>query len=300
MQMNITRGVALSVSASCLFGSMYFYATLLWPLSGEQVFGWRVLLTVPLMSLFMWRTGAWGHVPETLKRLRDEPVLWLVLPLSSAMLSVQLWLFLWAPMHQMALEVSMGYFILPLVMVLVGRVFYRERLSRWQALAAWCAAAGVAHELWREGQFSWASVLVALGFPAYFALRRHYKLEHLGGLWMDMALSLPVGVWMLYTQAQVGASLAANPALWWLVPGLGLISASALALYVMAGHHLPFGLFGLLGYVEPVLLLGVAWVLGERMAPSQWFTYSPVWLAVGLLVAEGLLSLRRTPKQAPS
>ena len=295
--MNTRRGVALSVMASCLFAGMYFYATLLHPLNGEQVFGWRVMFTVPLMTLFMWRVGEWARVTETVARLRAEPVLWVVLPLSSALLGVQLWLFLWAPMHQMALDVSMGYFILPLVMVLVGRVVYREHLSAWQALATACAAAGVVHELWREGRFSWASVLVALGFPAYFSLRKHFRLDHMGGLWIDMALTLPVGLWFVVSQGEVATTLADYPALAWLVPGLGAISASALALYVMAGRHLPFGLFGLLGYVEPVLLLGVAWMLGERIAPQQWLTYGPVWLAVGLLVIEGLLSLRQ-PKPA--
>jgi chloramphenicol-sensitive protein RarD len=154
------------------------------------------------------------------------------------------------------------------------------------------------HELWREGRFSWASVLVALGFPAYFSLRKHFRLDHMGGLWIDMTLTLPVGLWFVVSQGEVATTLSAYPALAWLVPGLGVISASALALYVMAGRHLPFGLFGLLGYVEPVLLLGVAWMLGERIAPQQWLTYGPVWLAVGLLVIEGLLSLRRTKPEA--
>src|SRR3546814_11567402 len=72
---------------------------------------------------------------------------------------MQLWLFAWAPLNQKGLDVSMGYFLLPMVMVLLGRLFYGERLSRVQTMAVLVAAVGVSHELWRSGSFSWATAL---------------------------------------------------------------------------------------------------------------------------------------------
>src|SRR3546814_4801047 len=82
---------------------------------------------------------------------------------SAALIGVQLWLFVWAPLHGKALDVSMGYFLLPLAMVLVGRVAYAERLSRVQTVAVVIAALGVAHELFRINSFSWATALVVFG-----------------------------------------------------------------------------------------------------------------------------------------
>src|SRR5690606_15042219 len=102
------------------------------------------------------------------KRLRREWRLWLLLPLSSALIGAQLWLFVWAPLHQKAMDVSMGYFLLPLVMVLVGRVLYQERLNRLQTAAVVVAAIGVTHELLRTGSFSWVTALVMFGYPPYF------------------------------------------------------------------------------------------------------------------------------------
>jgi chloramphenicol-sensitive protein RarD len=77
------------------------------------------------------------------------------------------------------------------------------------------------------------------------------------------------------------------------LPLLGLLSASALIAYILSVRHLSFGLFGLLGYVEPVLLLFVALLLGETISGPEYFTYGPIWLAVGFLVVEGSLFLVR-------
>ena len=291
----MVKGVAFSLTASLLFGLMYYYTSLLSPLSSEQIFGWRMLLTVPVMTLFMWISGEWRQIGEMTRRVRHEHRLWMVLPLSSALLGVQLWLFMWAPLHDRALDVSIGYFMLPLTMLLAGRLVYKDRLSGWQTLAAICALFGVAHELYQVGVFSWASLLVALGFPLYFILRREAGTDRVGGLWFDMLLTLPVAYW--FSIGSVDSAFAIfheRPALYLLIPVLGLISASALAAYVISSRYLNLSLFGLLGYVEPVLLTAVALLLGERIGPDQWLTYIPIWLAVGLLAMEGFFKLLRS------
>jgi chloramphenicol-sensitive protein RarD len=287
------RGVGLSLGASFLFATMYYYTSLLDPLDGEQIFGWRMLLTVPIMTAFVLLWGEWRQVRALAARLRREPHLWLVLPVSSTLIGVQLWLFLWAPLHGMALDVSLGYFMLPLSILLIGRFVYQERLSGWQALAALAATIGVAHELYQVGGFSWASLLVALGYPFYFILRRAARTNNLGGLWFDMLLTLPIACAFALFGQDVGSLIELRPALALLVPLLGLLSAMAVAFYILASHRLKLGLFGLLGYVEPVLLVMVALLLGERIEADEWLTYIPIWVAVLLLVIEGLLALRK-------
>jgi chloramphenicol-sensitive protein RarD len=288
----VGQGVALSVLASVLFGAMYYLSAMLTPLDGEQIFGWRMLLTVPLLALFLRWGGDWQLVRATTRRLRHEPVLWLVLPVSAVLLGVQLWLFLWAPPNGRALEVSLGYFMLPLSMVLTGRWLYGERLTRLQQLAVGCAAAGVLHELWRVGHFSWPAAVVVIGYPLYFVLRRRYRTDHLGGLWFDLLFMLPLAAALVLT-GDVTAIYAQRPLLGPLLLLLGCISAGALVSYILSSRLLPLGLFGLLGYVEPVLLAAVALLLGERIAAGQAWTYGPIWLAVGLLVIEGLRRMSR-------
>ncbi|WP_277593580.1 EamA family transporter RarD [Pseudomonas chlororaphis] len=289
----MSKGIALSVLASVLFAVMYFYTSLLAPLTGVEIFGWRMLLTAPCMTVFMLLSGEWRHVGAILKRLLGQPLLLLALPLSAALLGVQLWLFMWAPLNGYSLDVSLGYFLLPLTMVLTGRIVYGEQLSRLQKIAAGLATLGVLNELYQVGSFSWATLLVTIGYPVYFVLRKRLASDNLGGLWLDMALLLPIALWFVQSGEQGFAVVDQHPWLYLLIPLLGLISASALVAYIIASRLLPFSLFGLLSYVEPVLLLGVALLLGESIQAGEWLTYLPIWLAVLVLVYEGFKHLMR-------
>ncbi|AJO78975.1 EamA family transporter RarD [Pseudomonas chlororaphis] len=289
----MSKGIALSVLASVLFAVMYFYTSLLAPLTGVEIFGWRMLLTAPCMTVFMLVSGEWRHVGRILARLLGQPLLLLALPLSAALLGVQLWLFMWAPLNGYSLDVSLGYFLLPLTMVLTGRLVYGEQLSRLQKIATALATLGVLNELYQMGSFSWATLLVAIGYPVYFVLRKRLAADNLGGLWLDMALLLPIALWFVQSGDQGFAVVDQHPWLYLLIPLLGLISASALVAYIIASRLLPFSLFGLLSYVEPVLLLAVALLLGESIQAGEWLTYLPIWLAVLVLVYEGFKHLLR-------
>ncbi len=277
----MSRGIVLSVSASCLFAIMYFYTSLLEPLNGEDIFGWRMLLTAPCMTVFMLLSGDWKLVLAICAQIRRKPLLVPQLLLSAALLGVQMWIFLWAPLNGHSLNVSLGYFLLPLTMVLTGRIAYGEKLSRPQILAALLAFGGVLNELIQIGSVSWTTLVVALGYPMYFVLRRRNGTDNLGGLWLDMALLLPVAWWFVHNGPQGFAVVDQRPALYALIPLLGAISAAALICYLLASRLLAFGLFGLLGYVEPVLLVLVALLLGESIAPGEWLTYIPSWCSKG-------------------
>ncbi|GFM82696.1 permease [Pseudomonas cichorii] len=288
------KGVVLSVLASVLFGVLYFYTSLMTPLTGEEIFGWRMLLTVPCATLFMLVSGDWQLVRTLAGRIRRQPLLVFGILLSSLLLGAQLLIFMWAPLHGRSLEVSLGYFLLPLSMIATGRIVYGEHLSHLQKIAATFAMIGVGHELWRLGSFSWETLLVALGYPLYFVLRRRLKTDNLGGLWFDMLFMLPIGLWFIFNGDPLAAQQA--PKLYFLIPLLGIISASALISYILSSRILPFSLFGLLSYVEPVLLVCVALLLGESIGHDEWLTYLPIWLAVVVLVIEGarhMLAQRR-------
>lgn len=293
------KGVTASITASVLFGALYYLAPWLTPLDGEQVFGWRVLSTLPVTTLLLLWTGQGGLVRELALRVWHKPWLALGLVASAALLGVQSWLFVWAPVHGRALPVSLGYFLLPLVMVLAGRVLYRESLSPLQLLATALAAAGVGYEIWSAGSMSWETWLVALGYTVYFVTRRQLRTEHLGGHWLDMLLIAPVAAWFVLRSPSTLPLLVDYAHLWALVPLMGMISGLALAFYMKAHRLLPLGLFGLLGYVEPVLLALVALLLGESISAEQWPTYGLIFVAVGVLVTDGALRLRRRATSYP-
>lgn len=291
--MSQSRGVFLSISASFLFGLMYYFTSFLHPLSGEEIFGWRMALSVPMMTMLMFGLKDWHLVQAILSRLRSEPLLWIALPASSFLLGIQLLLFMWAPLHNLSLDVSLGYFILPLSLILTGRIVFGERLTRFQSIAAALGFLGIANELIQVGSLSWPALVINIGYPIYFVLRRKLRINNMGGLWIEALLTLPLALWFVWQGFDQQNPFTVNSNLWFLVAGLGLISTSALICHVMSSRYLPMGLFGLLGYVEPVLLVGVSLLLGETIKDHEWLTFIPIWLAVGLLAAEGLLELKR-------
>lgn len=287
-------GIANSIAASVLFAVMYYYATLLEPLSGEQIYGWRILLTIPFLTCLLLLTSQGNQISSIWNRLCRQPAMWIGLLATSLLVGVQLWLFMWAPVNGKGLSVSLGYFLLPITLALTGRVLFNEKLSRLQLIACCIAGVGAVNELAFANAISWPTFVVALCYPGYFALRRKIGTNHMGGLWFDMVISLPVALWF-----SIGTLDATNEPtlngmlLWVMILGLGMLSAAALACMVSASRQLSLGLFGLLTYVEPALLILVSLLLGERMHPSQWLTYGCTFLAILILIVEGARSLHQ-------
>lgn len=157
-------------------------------------------------------------------------------------------------------------------------------------------AAGVLHEFWLTRAFSWVSLVTALGYPPYFMLRRRMGVDALSGFVFEMLFLLPLALAALYWLGDESQAFREAPRLWLLLPMLGLISALAFGAMMASSRLLPMGLFGILSYVEPVLLFLVAVLfLGEAFRPEQLWTYAPIWLAVLLT---GWDSARLLRKQA--
>jgi chloramphenicol-sensitive protein RarD len=131
--------------------------------------------------------------------------------------------------------------------------------------------------------FSWPTLLVAIGYPPYFVLRRKINADSLTAFALEMSLLLPFALAMALHGGSL-ALLSGRVDMWLLLlPGLGALSTVALATYLKASRLLPMALFGILGYVEPVLLVIVSvTLLGESLTAQQLGTYVPIWIAVGL------------------
>ena len=295
-QYELKRGIALSVGAAAMFALLSAYATLLAPLSGLDIFAWRIIWTVPGALLLVALRQRLPILRQLLYRMVTEPRLGIAMIASAILLGAQLWVFLWAPLHGRMLEVSLGYFLLPLAMVLVGRFYYHERLDGLQWVAVACAAVGVAHELWITGAFSWPTLLVALGYPPYFVLRRKINQDSLAMFTVEMTLLLPAAIAFVISGGSL-ARIGGRLDMWCLLlPGLGALSTLALASYLKASRLLPVALFGILGYVEPVLLVLVSiLLLGETLSSSQLATYIPIWIAVALTALHSVRLLRLAP-----
>lgn len=286
-------GIFYSLLASCLFGSLYYLSTLLRPLSGVDVFGFRMLLMFPFMlALLFIVLRKRAEFVAFLQRIKNEPYLILVLMFTASLCGVQMWLFLWAPNSGKAIDVSIGYLLMPIVMVIVGKIAYKERLSRLKILAIIFAFVGVMSSILATGSLSWASALVFLGYPFYFMVRKKFQISHIHSFVCEIALLLPVAAWFV-SQIDLAPVLAVNPNLYFYLFLLGLFSGVALSAYTLASAILPFNMLGLLGYVEPCVMMLVSFLIGERLEPSAYTLMICLSIAISCLILDGVAVLRK-------
>lgn len=290
------KGIGCSVAASISFGLVPWYVQWLAPLSGLTVFWARIATstTVALISL-LW-LKRFGDLKALLRDSRQAALL----SLGTILVGCQWWLFVWAPVNNLTKELSLGYFLLPLTLVLTGRIVYGEQLRPLQKAALVTAFAGVCHELYMVGSMSWVPLMVAGLYPLYFIIRRKIDANTLACFTFENCLLFPFAVIGLILDESFFYALASNQHFALLLPGLGVITISSMLTYVAASRLLPISLFGLLGYLEPAVIFAVAlFVLGETIPAEQWLTYGFIMLATIIVCFDSVTLIRKPATESP-
>ena len=287
------KGVLFSLTASFLFGCLYYLAIHLKPLTGESIFGIRMVLTLPCLFLALLLFKKWDEFSLFLQRLKREPKLFLLILTTSTIVGGQMWLFLWAPNSGKAIEVSMGYLLMPIVMVAFGKIVYKEPLSRNKWLAIIFAFIGVVSNIILARKLSLESVFICTGYPIYFYLRRKFGLSHLHSFVFEIAFLIPVAIYFI-SKTDMQAVQQVNPHIYIFIALLGIISGAALISYTLASTILPFNLLGLLGYVEPCVMLLISFLIGEKLNPDAYILMSCLLIAILLLILDGIQAVRRS------
>lgn len=292
-------GVLASLGASTLFGIIFVLPPLLRPLDPQQILGYRILAMIAFLAVIFGFIRAWDDVTALLRRCRQRPQLFALLVAHAGLLGVQLWVFGWAPQSGHGLEVSLGYLVLPLVMVVVGVGMFGEKLSLLRVLAAAAAAVGVGAAFLFAGGLGWPTLVVALGFPVYFISRRRSGLDTAGAQLLELVAMVPFSV-VTFIASPSLSTVASSPGLIGTLLLLGLLSAAGFGLYLTASRVLPFALFGVLGYAEPVLLVVVSLtVLSEPWDTHNTYIYTPICLGLALLAIETARTSRRSTPAEP-
>ena len=290
-----TTGLTCSILSSLTFGLIPWHVQFLEPLNGTLLFWNRILFSAitAFAALLILKKF------DDFKCLLRQPKNLLWLAAGTCIIAGQWWLFVWAPLNDLTKELSLGYFLLPLTLVLTGRIAYGEKLRPLQIVGTMTAMAGVGHELYEFGGLSWVTMVVFTGYPFYFLIRRRVQVSSLVCFSFESLLMLPFAVFALTNNTPFLSALTVNPNLYWLLPGLGFICTAAMLLYVVASKALPVSLFGLLSYLEPTIIFAVAvLILKEPVSHSQWVTYSFIWLATAIVCIDSIRIIAAKPAVA--
>jgi len=225
----------------------------------------------------------------------------LIYSLTALLLSVNWLVFVWAVNAGFIVDSSLGYFINPLISVLLGMIFLRERLRPLQWLPVGLVAAGVIYLTFSHGGLPWIALVLALTFGSYGLVKKIAPLEALPGVAMETGImSFAALGYLLFEEARhTGAFGHAGLAASLLLVGSGVASGVPLLLFSAGARRAPLSVVGLLQYISPTLqfLCGV-YLYGETFDRTRLIGFSIIWLALLVFTAESLLVYRRALARA--
>ena len=276
------KGILGALMANVLFGSGYYFAILLRPLSGEGMLGFRILVLIPVIFLAIFLFRQQSAFRALWHKIKQRPALIFILFLLAFNTGVQLWLFLWAPNNGQAIQVSIGYLLLPIVAVALGKIVFKEHFSllKWLALA--CAVIGVSINIWLTSSISWATFVAGFGYPIYIALRRYFQINTLATFFVELILLLPFALYYV-SAVDMSFVFAENDKIYLFLALLGLVNGMAFMLYIAASNLLPINVLGLLGYAEPLVMLFISFAIGEVLDSKSYILMICLGLAILLL-----------------
>jgi len=285
-------GVIAALTAFTFWGLVPIYYKGLTAVGAWEVLAHRVIWSIPILLLFLVirdGRGFWKRL-----RLPLKSIAWLVL--SGLAISLNWLVFVWAVANDHVLDTSLGYFGTPVVNVLLGYLFLKERLPVLQVFAVVVAAAGTIYLGWYLGRPPWIAITLAVSFGVYGLLRKRLDVgPMLGLLWETALMLLPAIGYLIWLSSQssqqflhfsIGVDL--------LLIGSGLPTILPLIWFNMAAQKLPLSILGFFQYIAPSMsFLLAVYLFGEQFTVGHAVAFSSIWLALVLVSIEPLRRARR-------
>lgn len=284
----MSTGILYATLAFLFWGLFPLYFHAIGDVPSTQILMHRVLWSLALLAIVLTVRRQWKWLPQLLAKPRVVASF----AASSALLTVNWLVYIWAVNNGHVLESSLGYFINPLVNIMLGYVFLHERLRRGQWAAIGLAAAGVLWLTWQSGTVPWISLILAFSFGGYGLMRKTAALGALEGLSFETMVLFPFAVayyaW-LSVHGQNAFETTQSVSTPWLLAGLGPTTAVPLLLFAAGARRIPLSVLGLLQYISPSIqfLLGVA-LFHEPFSAAKLAGFAMIWGALALYAAEGL------------
>jgi chloramphenicol-sensitive protein RarD len=287
----MNKGALSAIVAYTLWGLLPIYWKWLRHVPANQVLCHRILwsfITLFVIILVSRQGRAFRAAIADLRVLRTYAV-------AAVLISINWLTYIWAVNAGFIVETSLGYFINPLLSVLLGVVFFHERLRPWQWAAITLATTGVVYLTYIYGSLPWIALTLAATFGMYGMVKKAAPLKSLQGLALEtLVLLVPAIMFLVYSHGAGNGALFHNGAISdALLMGAGIITAVPLLLFSSAARRIPLSLMGILQYISPTLqfLLGVL-IYKEHFTTAKFMGFGIVWAGLIIYGVEGLLVYR--------
>ncbi len=282
---NTRLGLLLAGGAFVIWGLTPIYWKLLKAISAPEILAHRIAWGFVFVAVWMTLRHRWAELAAAVRRPRTLAALLV----STVLIAINWGVFVWAVNTDRVLATSLGYYINPLVNVLLGMVVLGERLNRRQWTAVGLAVAAVALLTYQVGHLPWISLVLAFSFGTYGLLRKVVRADAVVGLTFETAALMPVAVGFLCFQEQRGVAALGHQGIETdlLLVFAGAVTAVPLILFTLGVRRLPLSTAGLLQYLAPTctFLLAV-FVYGEPFSPVQAVSFALIWIALFIYTAD--------------
>ncbi len=278
-------GLAAALGAYLLWGFLPLYLILVSSVPALEFVGWRILWTVPVCLLLIALRRQWPAVVEALTNIRV--LKWLAV--SAALIGANWLIYIWAIYEGYVYAASMGYYLNPMLNVLLGTVFLGEKLSRRQWLAVAIATASIASLLLGALSTLWITLSLAGTFGFYGLVRKQVPVGAVPGLTIEsILLSLPslLIIWW-YAQSPAGSSFGQELSISLLIMVGGVVTAIPLLLFAIAARRMAYSTLGFIQFLAPtiVFILGLT-VFDEQLESAELGAFVLIWIAIAIFVSD--------------
>lgn len=292
------KGIGFAAGSYLLWGILPVYWKLLQQVSSLQVLGHRVVWSLVFLLVLMLVTGKMPGFINEVREIFRNPRQVAAIMVAAIVLNINWGLYIWAVNDNRIIQTSLGYYINPLVSILLGILFLRERLSFWQMVAFFLAALGVTGLTFEYHAFPWVSITLAATFGLYGLLKKINNVGAITGLTIEtLFTSVFALAYLLYVDRQgTGAFHLDLSATTMLLLGAGVVSATPLILFGAGARRLPLYAVGFIQYISPTiaLILGVL-VYHEPFSRAHLLSFLVIWIGLIIfsLTSTPLLSVKR-------
>ncbi|MDP3438745.1 MAG: EamA family transporter RarD [Azonexus sp.] len=276
---NQLAGIGFGLLAYGIWGFFPLYFRQLAHLSPMDVLSNRAVWACIFVGILLTLRQNWGKVLAVFKTPRQFAMLAL-----AALLVGSNWLmFLWAVAHQQVVASSLGYFLTPLVSVLLGLLVLKERLNKLEWISVAFAIAALINEVITLGNLPWVSLFLAATFGTYGLVRKKIPVDALSGLWLETLAMLPIcgiyAIWQAQSGHQVFAAQELSTAA--LLIGAGILTAVPLMAFAAATQRLDLATVGMLMYINPTMQFATAiWIFDEPLQPARLASFGLIWMGL--------------------
>ena len=277
-------GLIFGVAAYGLWGLFPLYWPLLEPATSQEIVSHRAVWTLVFCIIAL---SISRKLKETLAILL-VPKYAIRLFISSALISVNWLVYIWAVNSGKVVEGALGYYINPLIIIAFGIIFLKEEMRRLQKLSVAVAGVGVVILTVGYGEVPWVALIIATSWGSYGLVKKKLNLGALQGLAAETLLSSPFYFGYLIWIAQQGRGhFTYSPGLTILLISAGVVTAVPLLFFNGAATRLPFTIIGLLQYITPTIQFSIGvWVRHEDMPLSRWAGFLIIWVALATLAID--------------